>query len=58
MSCCKVQVLEKVNDAARRDEIAKRAYERWEKFGTDETSNWLEAEAEIEVCEKKTWSHS
>jgi hypothetical protein len=39
-----------INEDARRDEIAKRAYQRWEEFGTDEVTNWLEAEIDVDLA--------
>lgn len=39
-----------INEDARRHEIAKRAYQRWEEYGTDETTNWLEAEIDVDLA--------
>lgn len=39
-----------IHEDARRDEIAKRAYTRWEQYGTDETTNWLEAEVDVDLA--------
>lgn len=39
-----------IDEDARRDEIAKRAYQRWEEFGADEVTNWLEAEIDVDLA--------
>lgn len=39
-----------INEEARREEIAKRAYQRWQETGNDEVTNWLEAEIDVDVA--------
>ncbi len=39
-----------INENARREEIAKRAYQRWEELGEDELTNWLQAEIDVDAA--------
>lgn len=39
-----------INEESRREEIAKRAYQLWQETGSDELTNWLQAEIDVDVA--------
>lgn len=39
-----------INEESRREEIAKRAYYRWQHGSPDERENWLQAEIDVDMA--------